>query len=254
MGKKARSRNSSRRQHDDNVVNMNYHNQQAMLNGPKKKTWNIHDLSTIHPLTQKQEDMFQAWFQGDDVCAHGSAGTGKTFLALFLAMSEMLERKEHQQIVIVRSAVAARDIGHLPGSKEEKEEIFELPYMDICQELFGRKTTYADMKEANIIKFMTTSHIRGLTWDNAIVVIDEVQNMSFEEIDSVMTRLGKNSRIIVCGDHKKQCDLKRHETTGVGRLVTAFDQMDNCANVEYTFEDVVRSEKVKAWLRATDQV
>ena len=254
MGKKARNTRNSRRQSNDNVVTMDYHNQQAQINGPQqKKTWNIHDLRAIRPLTQKQEDMFQLWFQGDNVCAHGSAGTGKTFLALYLAMSEMLEFKEHQQIIIVRSAVAAREIGHLPGTKEEKEEIFEIPYMDILHDLFGRKSTYKDMKDAGMIKFMTTSHIRGLTWDNAIIIIDEIQNMCFDEIDSVMTRIGKNTKVIACGDHKKQCDLKKHEVSGVGRMLKAFETMSGFANVEYTFEDVVRSEVVKNWLKATDQ-
>ena len=221
---------------------MEYHNRQAIQNGPQKKNWSIHDLRAIRPLTEKQEDMFQAWFQGDNVCAHGSAGTGKTFLAFYLALSEMLERGEHQQIIVVRSAVAAREIGHLPGTKEEKEAVFEIPYIDICADLFGRKSTYDDMKEAHKIKFMTTSHIRGLTWDNSIIIVDEAQNLSFEEIDSVITRLGKNSRLIVCGDHKKQCDLKRHETTGIGRLIAAFEVMKKFSNVEYTFDDVVRSE------------
>jgi len=253
MGKKARNR-SSRRYHDDNVVNMDYHNQQAQINGPDKKSWSIHDLRAIRPLTQKQEDMFTYWFQGDNVCAHGSAGTGKTFLALYLAMSELLEYKEHQQIIIVRSAVAAREIGHLPGSKEEKEEVFEMPYIDICSDLFGRKSTYADMKTAGIVKFMSTSHIRGLTWDNSIVIVDECQNMNFEEINSVMTRLGKNTKVIVCGDHKRQCDLKRYEETGIQKTINAFDDMSGFSNIEFNFEDVVRSGVVKDWLKATDQV
>ena len=129
----------------------------------------------------------------------------------------------------------------------------KFPITDICHDLFGRKSTYDDMKEAGKIKFMTTSHIRGLTWDNSIIIIDEAQNLSFEELDSVITRMGKNSRVIVCGDHKKQCDLKRYETTGIDRLIKAFDVMKRFSNIEYTFDDVVRSEVVKQWLKATDQ-
>ena len=251
MGKKARNRNTQR--HDTNVIDMEYHNQQARINGPKKKNWTIHDLRAIQPMTEKQADMFEAWFQDDNICAHGSAGTGKTFISLYLAFEEFLERQEHQQIVIVRSAVAGREIGHLPGSKEEKEEVFELPYIDICHDLFGKKTTYTDMKDAGMVKFMTTSHIRGMTWDNAIIVFDEFQNANFAEIDSVITRIGKNSKIILSGDHKRQCDLRRHEETGASRLVAATERMGSFTNVEFGFDDVVRSGLVKEWLKATDQ-
>lgn len=252
MGKKTRSRSNQR--HDtDNVVDLDYHNHQARIEGPKKKNWTIHDLRSIRPLTQKQEDMFQSWFQGDNICAHGSAGTGKTFISLYLAFNELLDRQEHQQIVIVRSAVAGREIGHLPGSKEEKEEVFELPYMDICHDLFGKKTTYADMKDTGLIKFMTTSHIRGLTWDNSIIIFDEFQNANFAEIDSVMTRLGKNSKVILSGDNKRQCDLRKHEITGAQRVVDATSKMPSFSNVEFGFDDVVRSGLVKEWLKFTDQ-
>ena len=114
--------------------------------------------------------MFHAWFQGDHICAHGSAGTGKTFLALYLAFLEILETQNQNRIILVRSAVPTREVGHLPGTLEEKTALYELPYHDICWELFGRKTTYQDMKDAGVIEFMTTSFIRGLTWDNAIVI------------------------------------------------------------------------------------
>ena len=252
MKKKARANKRSRRNNsDDNIAIL--HDYQARIDGPTKKKWSIHDLKPIKPLTDTQADMYQSWFQGDNVCAVGSAGTGKTFLAFYLAMNELLEIKEYQQIIIVRSAVAAREIGHLPGTKEEKEEIFEIPYMDICNDLFGRKSTYKDMKEAGKIKFMTTSHIRGLTWDNSIIILDEAQNCDFREINSVMTRIGQNTKIIVCGDYKRQCDLKRHEETGMGQLVNAFEKMNGFSNVEFTYNDVVRSKIVKEWLRITDQ-
>lgn len=252
MGKKARSRNA--RTHDENIINMNYHNQQAMINGPQKKSWNIHDLQPITPLNEKQKDMFHSWFQGDNLCAHGSAGTGKTFLSLYLAFDEMLDYKEHHQIIIVRSAVASRDIGHLPGSKEEKEEIFKLPYIDICAELFGRKSTFADMEEANIVKFMTTSHIRGITLDNSIIIVDEIQNMQAEEINSIMTRVGRNTRVILCGDSKAQCDLKRHETTGVHNLLKIVERIDAFSSIEFEHSDIVRSEFCKNWIIASNDV
>jgi len=254
MSKKARSNHHSRRHHEDNNIIAIHNDQQARLAGPKKKSWSIHDLKSIRPLTDTQSDMFQSWFQGDNICAAGSAGVGKSFLAFYLSLNEMLSRGEHDKIIVVRSVVAGREMGHLPGSKEEKEEVFELPYHDICHELLGRKSTYNDMKEAGKIKFVSTSHIRGLTWDNALVIVDESQNMNFDELDSVMTRIGENTRVIICGDHKRQCDLKRHEVSGLDRLIDAFDYMDNFSNIKFTADDVVRSKLVKQWLKATDQV
>jgi len=253
MGKKARRYSPNATQQTDNVVSLNYHDQQARLHGPKKKNWSIHDLHNVTPLTEKQEDMFHAWFQGDDICAHGSAGTGKSFLSLFLACSEMLDRGEHDRIIIIRSAVQGRDMGHLPGSLEEKYAEYEAPYQAILSDLFGRKSTYADMKEAGKIEFMTTSFIRGLTFDNAIIILDEFQNCTFAEIDSVMTRVGKNSRVLVAGDDKRQCDLRHHEETGSNRMISAFKKMGEFSTIEFNTEDVVRSAYAKSWLLATGQ-
>jgi len=251
MGKR-RSRNP--RYNDDQNIVMLSNNQQAIMDGPKKKSWSIHDISSIRPLTEKQEDMFQSWFQGDNVCAHGSAGTGKTFLAFYLALSEILERGVCKKVIVVRSAVATREVGFLKGTLEEKTLQYETPYHSICQELFGRKTTYQDMKDNNLIEFVTTSFIRGTTWDNAIVIIDEFQNMTFEEIDSVMTRIGKNTRVILCGDDKKQCDLKHHEVPCAQRLVASVDRMRSFSTVNFTRTDIVRSEFVKDWLIASEDV
>ena len=164
MGKKARR---ARGRNPEVELLLNH---KAIQEGPKRKTWSTHDLKSIKPLTPTQDEMFHAWFQGDHICAHGSAGTGKTFLALYLAFLEILETQNQNRIILVRSAVPTREVGHLPGTLEEKTALYELPYHDICWELFGRKTTYQDMKDAGVIEFMTTSFIRGLTWDNAIVI------------------------------------------------------------------------------------
>jgi len=179
--------------------------------------------------------------------------THNTFLAFYLALSEILEKGEQKQIIVVRSAVAAREIGYLPGTKEEKEAVFEIPYTDICHDLFGRKSTYDDMKEAGKIKFMTTSHIRGLTWDNSIIIVDEIQNMCISEIDTIMTRVGKNTRVILCGDSKFQCDLKKSEQTGIKRLLSILNKMKNFSSIQFNREDIVRSEFVKQWITASEK-
>ena len=192
----------------------------ATQEGPQRKSWSKHDLLRIKPLTDKQHDMFQSWYQGDNICAHGSAGTGKTFLALYLALDELLERGEQKKILILRSVVPTRDVGHLPGTLEEKSAPYEQPYHDILAELIGRQSTYKNMKEANLIEFATTSYIRGLTWDNTIIIVDEFQNMSAHEINSIMTRVGNNSRIILAGDGTNQCDITKGPESGAQRLLS----------------------------------
>ena len=232
-------------------------NGRAMDEGPqRKKKWTKHDIKSIHPLTPAQEEMFHSFFQGQHICAHGSAGTGKTFLALWLALNEIVEQdSDNDQIVIVRSPVQLREIGHMPGDLDEKLSFYETPYKDILAELCGRHSTYDDMKDAGLVRFMPTTFIRGLTWDNSIVIIDEGQNMTFHEINSIMTRLGQNSRIIFTGDHP-QSDLcsKRNEESGMARMMKICDEMKRFDCIEFTKHDIVRSDFVKEWIIATEEV
>lgn len=231
-------------------------NGRAQQEGPKRKTWSGHDIKTIKPLTQTQEDMFRAWFEGMNVCAHGSAGTGKTFLALYLALTSVLDRREQNRIIIVRSAVTTREIGFLPGTLEEKIALYELPYQDIMWDLIGRKSTYDDMKAAGVVEFMTTSFVRGLTWDNAVVVVDEGQNMTFHEINSIMTRIGHNTRIIFTGD-MKQTDLEMKRNSpgcGMSDYIKAIAHMKEFETVQFGPHDIVRSDLVKSWILALEQL
>lgn len=226
-------------------------NGSAKRNGPKRKTWSVHDLKTIKPLTPSQQDLFHAWFNNDHICAIGTAGTGKTFLAFYLALSEVLNPQTPQnKIIVVRSVVPTRDVGFLPGDLAEKVSVYESPYKDICAELVGRDSTYDDMKESGIIKFMPTSFVRGLTWDNAIVIVDECQNMSFHEINSIVTRLGQNARIVFTGD-TNQTDLRPIEC-GMERLIKTVNNIQTFATVEFNHHDIVRSEIVKSWIIAAE--
>ncbi len=251
------SSNKSRRKagKQQNVIDMQqYHNAMAQQEGPTRKTWSIHDLKTVKPLTPNQEIVFHDFFSGDNVCIHGSAGTGKTFCAAYLALAEMLDKDSPiDKIVIVRSAVPARDIGFLPGTLEEKIAVYEQPYIDIFSELLGRPASYQNMKAARKVEFYTTSYLRGLTWDDTIVIVDEAQNMTMTEIDSIMTRLGCNTRIILCGDTKYQQDLRR-ENTGIHQLVKVAERMAGFSVVEFTVEDIVRSNLVKQWIMARESV
>lgn len=249
MAKKARS---GRRLQLENLEMALSLNGQAKEDSRKRKHWSIHDLSTVKPLTPAQEELFHVWMNGDNICAHGSAGTGKSFLASYLALNEVLQQHQNR-IIIVRSAVPTRDIGFMPGDQAEKLAVYEAPYHDIFHELLGRKSTYQDMKDAGLVEFHCTSFMRGLTWDNAVVVVDEASNMTFHEIDNIMTRLGKNTRIIFTGD-VIQSDLtgKRGEVEGFSKAMNAFGSMRDFSLVTFTKDDIVRSNLVKSWIIAVE--
>lgn len=231
-----------------------YANGRAMADGPKKKHWSRHDLTNVQPLTPTQREMIYEYAHGSNILASGSAGTGKTFLALYLALNDVLNpESDVDKVVIVRSAVPTRDLGFTPGTLEEKAALYEAPYKDIFHDLIGRANTYQDMKDSHLVDFQTTSYIRGVTWDNAVIVVDEVQSMTFHEINTIMTRLGRNSRIILCGD-LPQTDLrKKGESSGMEKLMRVADRMGGFANVNFTRYDIVRSDFVKSWIVACEE-
>lgn len=231
-------------------------NSKAWEEGPKRKKWTLHDLRTIRPLTTAQEDMFHAFINNYDVCGFGTAGTGKSFLALYLALSEILnEKTDAKRIIIVRSTVATREVGHLKGSLEDKLAPHEAAYHDILHELIGKASTYQDMKDAGLIEFHSTSFLRGLTWNDAIIIFDEIQNCNDEEIDSVMTRVGEGSRVFALGD-VRQNDLKysRKETSGMPWFLKVVENMPEFSMVQFTVHDVVRGPFVKSWIQATESI
>jgi phosphate starvation-inducible protein PhoH len=241
---------------DETFVKAVQFNKQVMQEGPTKKKWTPHDLKTIQPITDAQSQMFEQYLQGDNVVAYGCPGTGKTLLALYLAMCDILDqRTPYQRLIIVRSAVASRDQGYLKGTLEEKESVFETPYKDIFAFLFGRASTYEDMKKAGLIEFMSTSYVRGLTWDNCIVVVDEIQNCNWHEINSVVTRVGDDSKMVLAGDIKQTDLLKSNkDVCGMGHLLEVVERMDEMSSVQFTSDDIVRSAFVKAWIIATESL
>lgn len=229
-------------------------NGQAMREGPRQKKWSKHDLKAVKPLTPTQEAMFHDFIVGKNIVAHGTAGTGKSFIALYLAFNELFRESKPRRVIIVRSAVATRDIGFMPGTLEEKTAVYERPYVDMLGLLFGRYSTYQDMKDLGVVEFQTTSFLRGLTWDDAIIVVDECQNMTFHEINSIMTRLGMNSRIIFTGD-AIQSDLnKRTDKPGIDRLIKVTETMEQFSVIKFTRYDIVRSDIVRAWIEACEDI
>jgi phosphate starvation-inducible protein PhoH and related proteins len=225
----------------------------------QKKTWNARDCKNVVPLTDRQHEAFQSWYQRPDssLALVGSAGTGKTLTACYLGINEVLNPKtEQKQLIIIRSAVETRQQGFLPGTLEEKEQVYKLPYIDLFEFLFGRTSTFADMCAAGLVKFMTTSHVRGLTFDNAVIILDEFQSTTFHEVNSVMTRVGKDSRIILCGDGgQNDLHAKRGtEVSGFDSAVHILKNMDAFDVVKFTKDDIVRSEFVKQWIIAAEQL
>ena len=216
----------------------------------------IDDLKTFDPLTDNQKKFFDAYKRGDYFMAlHGVAGTGKTFCALYKAIEEVLDKgNPFDKIIIVRSAVQGREMGHLPGDVTEKMEIYQQPYRQICETLFGRKDAWDRLEEQHHIEFISTSFIRGQSFDDAIIIVDECQNMNFSEVDTVMTRVGYRSKIIWCGDYR-QSDLNK-KSSDVSGLLKFFDiamHMNAFTRIEFTVDDIVRSSLVKDYILAKMQ-
>lgn len=213
----------------------------------------IDDLQTFDPLTENQRIFFESYKRGDYFIAlHGVAGTGKTFCALYKALEEVLDKSNpFNKIIIVRSAVQSREIGHLPGDVQEKMEIFQQPYRQICSTLFERRDAWDRLEEQGYVEFISTSFIRGMSFDDAIIIVDEMQNLNFEEIDTVMTRVGYRSKIIWCGDYR-QTDLNRrkNDMTGILKFFDIAMHMSAFTRIEFTVDDIVRSSLVKDYIMA----
>lgn len=210
------------------------------------------DIKRIQPKTENQQHIFEAFKRGSNLFINGSAGTGKTFVSMYLALNEMYNKPlietDIHRITIIRSIVPSRDIGFLPGSIEEKSAAYEAPYRDITDDLFEREGMYDSLKRQGHIQFYTTSFMRGLTIDNSIVVIDEVQNMTDMEIHSIATRIGDNSRVVFIGDFF-QSDIGT-EKSGMSKFVMILKDTTQTEFVELGVDDVVRSGFVKEYLEA----
>ena len=213
----------------------------------------LDNLKTFQPLTDNQKKFFDAYKQGDYFIAlHGVAGTGKTFIALYKAIEEVLDKSNpFNKIIVVRSAVQSREMGHLPGDVGEKMEIYEQPYRQICHQFFDRKDAWDRLEEQGHIQFISTSFIRGMSFDNAIIIVDEMQNLNYDEIDTVMTRVGHMSKIIWCGDYR-QTDLNKRKTdvSGILKFFDIAQHMKAFTRIEFTVDDIVRSSLVKDYILA----
>jgi len=213
------------------------------------------NLKRVHPLTENQKKTFDAFHQGKHLMLHGMAGTGKTFLSMYLAINDLMSgTSEQEKIYVIRSVVPTRDMGFLPGSQKEKMKVYEAPYYAICSELFERGDAYDILKQKNAVEFMSTSFVRGTTLNNCYVVVDEINNMTFHELDSVITRIGKNCRVIFCGDFR-QSDLSREqERNGLKEFIKVIDRLSDFEYIDFLEADIVRSKLVKEYIIARQKL
>lgn len=223
--------------------------------GNNSMTVRLDDLLQFEPVTNNQEIAYKAWDEGDNLVLSGSAGTGKTFIGMYLALEDILDKDtEYDKLFIIRSMVPTRDMGYLPGSKEEKEQAYILPYKAIANEFFGDVASYNKMVTSKQIEFMSTSFIRGSTFDNCIMLVDEMQNLTFHELDSIITRVGKHSKIIFCGDYK-QSDFKfQDEKDGIIGFLNIVEQLKNFTMVNFGWEDIVRSDFVRDYIMTKEML
>lgn len=209
----------------------------------------IDDLRTIEPVTESQKEAYNAWREGDNLTMVGTAGTGKTFLALYLALEEVMDKSTpFDSVRIIRSAVPTREVGFLPGTVEEKLDAFTGPYRAACSDLFEDERSYEKLVHNKIIQFESTSYIRGVTFDNTIVLVDEMQNLNFHELDSVITRVGHCSKIIFCGDYKQSDFKQQSDKKGINTFLDILEQLKHFTVVEFTWEDIVRSGLVRDYI------
>jgi len=215
---------------------------------PQRKI-RIDDLDTLEPLTQKQRETISAYRKDKNLLLHGIAGTGKTFLALSLAFEEVLDPSNDYDFVgIVRSTVPTREMGFLKGDDKEKIAVYEAPYSAICGELFGIPDAYECLKTQGAVQFMSTAFIRGLTLNNCVIIVDEFENLSFHELDSIITRMGKNSKIIFCGDYTQSDLTKTNERNGCLDFMKILKDMKRFEFLEFGIEDIVRGDTVRDYI------
>jgi len=215
----------------------------------------IKDMVKLKALGDAQDEAIKYYDNGDNLVLTGSAGTGKTFLAIAKALEEVLDPDtEYKSVLIIRSIVPCRNIGFLPGTEEEKLEVYTRPYQDIVRKLFKVSNAWTRLTDDGIIRFDSTSFVRGQTWDRTIVVVDEVQNLNFHECDSVITRMGTDCRIIFAGDYYQSDFEKQKDKSGLLHFMKILENMHNFSTVAFTWKDIVRSGTVREFIMTKEKM
>ena len=227
----------------------------------RKKPLNTDLMVDIDPLTTNQHIFFTQYGEGKHIFAYGCAGTGKTFIALYNALKDVLDPETpHEKVYIVRSLVATREIGFLPGDHADKSDIYQIPYRKMVKYMFKMASDaefemlYANLKAQGTLDFWSTSFLRGVTFDDAIIIVDECQNLNYHELDSIITRAGENTRIMFCGDGVQSDLTKIQERNGITDFQRILTKMESFALIEFGIEDIVRSGLVKEYILAKNAI
>lgn len=227
----------------------------------RKKPINADLMREIEPLTENQKRLYDAYDKDKHVVAYGCAGTGKTFITLYNALQDVLdERTPYDKIYIVRSLVATREIGFLPGDHEDKSSLYQIPYKNMVKYMFQMpddasfEMLYGNLKTQGTIGFWSTSFIRGTTLDKSIIIVDEFQNLNYHELDSIITRVGENSKIMFCGDATQSDLVKTNEKNGIVDFMKVLRIMPSVEIIEFGVDDIVRSGFVKEYILAKMQL
>jgi len=241
----------------DNPIGIGLTTKQMKRKKPISNTY----LLDIEPITENQKKLFDSYSKDKHLVAYGTAGTGKTFISLYNAISDILdESTPYEKIYLVRSLVSTREIGFLPGDHEDKADIYQIPYKNMVKYMFQMPSDadfemlYGNLKAQDSIKFWSTSFIRGTTLDNAIIIVDEFQNLNFHELDSIITRVGENSKIIFCGDASQTDLVKTNDRNGIHDFLNILRKMPSFDIIEFGIDDIVRSGLVKEYIIAKLEV
>tara|TARA_B100000575_G_scaffold102495_1_gene81698 strand:+ start:7999 stop:8700 length:702 start_codon:yes stop_codon:yes gene_type:complete len=220
-----------------------------------KKEITFNQLTNIKPVTDSQKIVFDTWKQGQNQFLYGCAGTGKTFISLYLALQEVLKNETpYDKVIMVRSLIPTREIGFLPGDEEDKSALYQVPYSNMMQFMFEQPNEqafsmlYDRLKQQGSFYFLSTSFLRGLTFDNSIIIVDECQNLNFHELDTIVTRVGQDSKIMFCGDFSQSDLSKLNERNGLMDFLQILHEMEEFNCLEFNIGDIVRSGFVRNYL------
>ena len=221
----------------------------------KNKELNSSTMVSVKPITDTQKIIFETWKKGQNQFLFGAAGTGKTFISLYLALKDIFDQKtKYEKVILVRSLIPTRDIGFLPGDEEDKSALYQVPYQNMVQFMFEMpneqafNSLYDKLKGQGSLYFLSTSFLRGLTFDNSIIIVDECQNLNFHELDTIITRVGQDSKIVFCGDFDQSDLLKHNEKNGLHDFLRILEEMEEFNCSEFTIGDIVRSGFVRSYL------
>ena len=226
-----------------------------MVKKKKNKEINHDDLVTVKPITDNQGLVFNSWKKGKNQFLFGAAGTGKTFISLYLALTDIMDlKKPYDKVILVRSLIPTREIGFLPGDEEDKSALYQVPYQNMVQFMFQQpneqsfSNLYTRLKSQGSLFFLSTSFLRGLTFDNSIIIVDECQNLNFHELDTIITRVGQDSKIIFSGDFYQTDLIKQNDKNGLHTFLRILEEMEEFNCLEFTIGDIVRSGFVRNYL------